>query len=333
MTHDTAALARSITRSSSKQSYYTARLLVDRDLVDDCCRAYAYFRWADDMVDAVTPPGAPASVDGSWSPRDKRIAFIQRQKGLIDRPYKDKRPAGLTPEEEIIADLINHDRGEDSGLRSFIHNFLAIIEFDAHRRGHLISQRELAWYSSCLGKAVTDAIQYFVGNGHPYPTADNHYLAATAAHITHMLRDTVEDNAEGYINIPGEYLEAHGIGPEDIDSPPFRAWVRDRVELARHYFREGKEYIDGLDVLRCKIAAHCYCARFEGVLDTIERDGYVLRPAYGERSKLSTWLRMVWLGASVTLQHLARRGRGEIRQSHRQPELESREHKATEGTP
>ena len=47
----TARLARSITWASSKQSYLTARLLADRDLVDDCLRAYAYFRWVDDMVD------------------------------------------------------------------------------------------------------------------------------------------------------------------------------------------------------------------------------------------------------------------------------------------
>ena len=57
MSKDSAALARSITQASSKQSYYTARLLVDRDLVDDCCRAYGYFRWADDVVDESTTAG------------------------------------------------------------------------------------------------------------------------------------------------------------------------------------------------------------------------------------------------------------------------------------
>ena len=46
-----AALARSITWKSSKQSYFTTVLLADRALVDDCLRAYAYYRWADDAVD------------------------------------------------------------------------------------------------------------------------------------------------------------------------------------------------------------------------------------------------------------------------------------------
>jgi phytoene/squalene synthetase len=287
-------LARSITRTSSKQTYYTVRLLVDKDLVNDCYRAYAYFRWADDVVDDLSQ-----SIDA-------RVAFIRRQRELIDRLYRDQRSDDLTPEEELIADLITHNSGANSGLESFARNFLAILEFDAHRKGGLISQRELTWYSDCLGQAVTDCIQYFIGHGHPYPAAEDQYLAATAAHVTHMLRDMVHDVADGFINLPFEYLAAHGIGAQDFDSPPFRAWVRDRVELARRYFREGKRYIDQLDVLRCKLAAYWYYARFEGVLDTIERDGYLLRAEYRERRKLSTWLKMAWLGLSLTLRHVAR---------------------------
>ena len=288
-----AALARSIIWASSKQSYYTARLLVDNGLVNDCYRAYSYFRWVDDVIDV------------SSQSSDERIAFIHRQTELIDRLYREERPDDLRPEEDIIADLISHDRGESSGLQSFIRNFLAVLEFDAYRKGRLISQSELTWYSDCLGKSVTDVIQYFIGNGHPYPEFKNRYLAATAAHITHMLRDMSLDIAEGFINIPVEYLEAHGISPEDMDSPPFRAWVRSRVELAREYFREGKRYLDELDVLRCKIAGYWYCARFEGILDEIERDRYFLRDVYSKQRSIYTWIKMAWLGALVTLRHIA----------------------------
>jgi phytoene/squalene synthetase len=296
-------------------------------LVNDCCRAYGYFRWVDDVVDAVPEEDQAARF------REEAISFVKRQRELIDRLYRGERPDDLMPEERIIADLIGHDRGADSGLQSFIRNFLAIIEFDAHRRGRFVSQRELAWYSDRLGKAVTDAIQYFIRNGHPYPTADNHYLAATAAHVTHMLRDMVEDAAEGYFNIPREYLEEHGINPQDVDSPPFRAWVRERVQQARQYFAEGKHYIDGLDVLRCKIAAHWYCARFEGLLDTIEHDGYVLRAEYNRRRTLSTWLRMGLLATSVTLQHLARGNRRGSRTGRRLLEIEGKDRSATERIP
>ena len=288
-----AVLARSIIWASSKQSYYTARLLVDKELVNDCYRAYGYFRWVDDIIDV------------SSQSSSERISFIRRQKELVDRLYREERPDDLVPEEEIIADLIGHDRGESSGLQFFIRNFLAILEFDAYRKGRLISQGELRWYSSGLGKSVTDAIQYFIGNGHPYPESNNRYLAATAAHITHMLRDISSDIAEGFINIPVEYLEAHGIKPEDMDSPPFRAWVRSRVEMAREYFQEGKRYLDELAVLRCKIAGYWYCARFEGVLDDIERDDYFLRDEYPRRRSIFKWFRMAWLAITVAIRHVA----------------------------
>jgi phytoene/squalene synthetase len=214
----------------------------------------------------------------------------------------------LTPEEEIIVDLISHDRRENSGLQSFIQNFLAVIEFDAHRKGSVVTQDELAWYSNSLGKSVTDCIQYFVGNGYSYPDHENRYLAATAASITHMLRDLSVDIPEGFINIPREILEKHNINLENVDSPPFRGWVRDQVEQAREYFRAGKRYLESLDVLRCKLVGYWYCARFEGVLDAIECDGYKLRAAYRERRRLSNWLKIPWLSASVALRHVTRRG-------------------------
>jgi phytoene/squalene synthetase len=302
MTDTTAALARSITRASSKQSYYTARLLVDKDLVDDCCRAYAYFRWADDIVDGDTSNSDPSQC------HDERTSFISRQRELIESLYRGERPSDLSPEEKIIADLIGHDKEDDSGLRSFIRNFAAVLEFDADRKGKLINQRELTWYSTCLGKAVTDCIQYFIGHGHPYPATEDRYRAATGAHMTHMLRDMVQDIPQGFVNIPREYLEAHDISPGDLHNAPIRAWVRDQVSQARAHFRAGKIYLDKLEILRCKIAGYWYCARFEGVLDTIERDGYILRPFYRERSKPSTWLRMALLAFCVTLRHIAQRG-------------------------
>ena len=46
------------------------------------------------------------------------------------------------------------------------------------------------------------------------------------------------DIDNGFINIPVEYLETHGIHPGDTDSPPFLRWVRERVGLARRYYHE-----------------------------------------------------------------------------------------------
>ena len=292
MDNSSAILAREITRSSSKQSYYITRLLVDDDLQEDCYRAYAYFRWVDDCVD---------DLDLSLG---KRISFIKRQIALVERFYKAEQTGNLLPHEEIIRDLIANDRGENSGLKSYIDNFMAVLEFDAHRKDRTINQDELDWYTHTLAVAITDAIQYFIHNGHPYPESEFRYLAANAAHITHMLRDMRADMDEGYINIPREYLDSQATNSQDVSSEPFRSWVRYRVKLARAFLRCGKYYLDGLDVINCKIAGYWYCARFEPVLDRIERDDYLLRPVYSERRKPAVWLRMGWMTAIITFKHV-----------------------------
>ena len=186
----TATLARSITWTGSKQTYYTAKWMVDKDLVNDFFRAYAYFRWADDVIDVT------AQTD------EERLTFVQRQRDLIERLYSNSSVNGLSPEEEIAAELIRNERGDSGRLQSFIRNMFAIIEFDAQRKGRLISQEELNWYTESLGKSVTDGLQYFIGNDHPYPITEDRNLASHGAHVSHLLRDMLSDTADGFINIP-----------------------------------------------------------------------------------------------------------------------------------
>ena len=79
--------------------------------MDDFCQAYAYFRWADGVVDV------PASGELSSLSDDGRIAFTRQQWELMDRLYRGERPVDLAPEEEVIADLIGNDRA-DAGISS-----------------------------------------------------------------------------------------------------------------------------------------------------------------------------------------------------------------------
>jgi len=289
---NSAKLARAITKSSSLQTYLTAVLLVDRGKVDDCCRAYAYFRWVDDSIDA-------ASKSSSQCRR-----FIRGQKRLAKGLYSGKVPAKVSAEEQMLVDLVRNDRKKSPYLKSYIFNFFKILEFDAERRGKAIRDRELKQYSDLLGKAVTDAIFYFIGNGRRYPKAQSRYLAATAAHIAHMLRDYRSDINSGYFNAPKDYLDRLGVSPQDITTPAFKAWAKKRVALARRYLSEGKDYIDSLSSLRCKIAAYWYCARFEDVLSTIESDGYVLRFEYPRRGNLVLYPKMAILALPVMASHV-----------------------------
>jgi len=275
-------LADSMTKAASKQTYYTIRFLADRDRTHDAYRAYAYFRWVDD------------TLDRNESPRTERLAFLERQQNLINRSYRGKPMFNLLPQEESLVSLIHSDHEENSGLRTYIRHMMAVMEFDAHRRGRWISQKELDNYSLHLATGVTEALHYFIGHNAYAPRSRARYLAVTAAHITHMLRDTHEDLAAGYFNIPCEYLEWYRLDPCDTESMAFRLWVHDRVQLARTYFAAGKDYLAQVKNWRCRLAGYAYIKRFESVLDTIEKDEYRLRPVYAEQNTSSGVLITAW---------------------------------------
>ena len=199
-------LAASITRAASKQTFYTVRFLVDRDRVADAYRAYAYFRWLDDQLDqgAMEVP--------------ERFAFLECQRALVEACCQGVQPGRLRAEERLLVELIRSNPEKNSGLWDYISNLMDVMAFDAQRRGRLITQDELAEYTRGLAAAVTEALHYFVGHDCSTPCCEERYLAAAGAHITHMLRDTLDDAAAGYYNIPREFLEAHAITPQDRKS-------------------------------------------------------------------------------------------------------------------
>lgn len=265
------SLAAAITLAASKQTYYTVRFLVDKNLVDDAYRAYAYFRWLDDRLDQETLP---------WA---ERLAFVQRQQALMEDGYRGQPLADLTPEEQLLADLIQRDTEKDSGLQAYVRNMMAVMVFDAHRRGRPITQLELDEYTRWLAVAVTEAVHHFIGNNCASPHDETRYLAATGAHIAHMLRDAVEDAEAGYYNLPREVMTARGIALGEVESEAYRDWVKERVQVARACFRAGRRYMARVESLRCRIAGYAYINRFEMVLDCIESEGYLLRAKYPER--------------------------------------------------
>lgn len=282
-------LATAITKAASKQTYYTIRLFVDRERVDDAYRAYGYFRWVDDVLDAEVSVGDDANT------RSEKIAFVNRQTTLLEACYRGETPDVVYEEEGMLVDLVRHDTEQNSGLKSYLHNMMDVMNFDAHRRGRIVSQAELSEYSRMLATAVTEALYYFIGHDNPTPYHEARYLAVTAAHITHMLRDAIEDAEAGYFNVPHEYLQTHGISPQDVKSWAYRAWVCQRVELARMYFKAGRECTTKVKSLRCRLAGYAYTARFEWMLRTIERDHYCLRSEYPERKSLWAGLWMGWM--------------------------------------
>ena len=192
-------LAKKITRQASSQTYYTIRLLADRPLTGAAYCAYAYFRWVDDILDH---PGFS---------KEARLAFLERQQSIIERCYHADWPEALCPEEELVAELIRSDRDPHSGLGIYINQMMAVMAYDTRRKGQTISRGELNDYTRWLATAVTEALHYFIGHDCESPTGEARYYAVTAAHLTHMLRDAVEDAQNGYYNVPCNDMDGYSI--------------------------------------------------------------------------------------------------------------------------
>jgi hypothetical protein len=285
------SLAPAITRAASKQTYYTIRFLVDRPRVADAYRAYAYFRWVDDVLDAE----APSDSSQYDAERSDRAHFLDRQKSLLDTSLRREPMEDVSAQEAMLVELLRHAGPGDAALESYVRHLMAVMDFDCRRRGRLISQVELSEYSRCLATAVTDAMDYFLGGGAPLlPDEETSYLAVSGAHILHMLRDTYADIRVGYFNVPREYLEANSIGPDDVQSDAYRAWVEERVRLARQLLDAGRTYFAGRRSRRHRLAGLAYIARFDWLIETFEREGFRLRPEYGEKRSYATGLRMGW---------------------------------------
>jgi phytoene/squalene synthetase len=283
-------LASAITREASKQTYYTIQLLVDRPRVDDAYRAYAYFRWVDDVLDAEAPSG---SVAGG-AERFERLCFLDRQKSLLDQCLGGVVPRGANRHEAMLVELVRRADRVDAGLETYLRHMMLVMDFDVRRRGRLVSQAELNEYTGWLATAVTEAMHHFIGHGAAAPHDETRYLAVSGAHILHMLRDTYQDVRAGYFNIPREVLEAHSIRPDDVHTEAYRAWVEGRVQLARAHFDAGRAYFGRVQSPRHRLAGLAYMARFEWLIETLEREDFRLRPRYAEGRSLGTGLRMSW---------------------------------------
>lgn len=293
MTPMSASLATAITKAASKQTYYTIRFLVDRSRVEDAYRAYAYFRWVDDILDAEVPAG-PVSATGGETARRQRERFLDRQRSLLDDCLRGETPGDVDPHEAMLVELARHGLAADSGLETYLRHMMQVMEFDVRRRGRLVSEGELNAYTRWLATAVTEAMHHFIGNGAAAPHDETRYRAVSGAHILHMLRDTHADIRAGYFNVPREVLEAHAIGPEDVHADAYRAWVEDRVRLARADLYAGKRYFARVESRRHRLAGLAYVARFEWLIGALEREDFRLRARYDDAGTLATGVRMGW---------------------------------------
>lgn len=173
-------------------------------------RLYAYFRWADDVVDA--PGREPPAVR----------AFVERQRRVVAGAE-----APDTPGERAIVAVLSGELGER--LRPAVDGMLAALAFDATRDRAPIPTEALAQQAERVGDAFVTAL--WVCAGEPGPLPNGVCELARASCLVHVVRDRALDRTLGYENRPAG---PSGAPVEDAE------WVRTVSAEARAGFGKGE---------------------------------------------------------------------------------------------
>ena len=112
-----ATLAEIITRDASIQSYLTIKALVPQEHRDDAFRAYAYYRWVDDLL------------DGEGLNQAQRSDFISSQRRLLSDCLNGHPPRELCAEELLLVDLTQGHLKRDLGLKIYLRDMMDVMAF------------------------------------------------------------------------------------------------------------------------------------------------------------------------------------------------------------
>jgi hypothetical protein len=211
------------------------RLLATRDRFQTFAQVYAYFRWADDIVDA---PG-----------RDPRevCAFAAGQDELI----AGRRPPA-TPEEQGLVEAL-----KVPAVRPAVHSMWSALVFDAARGEEPLAPEALDAQIARVGDAWTLAAAWAAGEDAALPGGV--FELARAATRVHTLRDVSVDLTLGYRNFP----------PSATTDAGMRAWRREMAARARAGFAAGREALPGVRRRRARILLWLMAWRYERVLTTV----------------------------------------------------------------
>ena len=220
---------------------------------------YAYFRWFDDIVDSLR-----------LGPEESKFV-LERQKRFLTQLYSQELPEELSTEELFLAHLVKFDKIHGKDIGGDLGALISCLEFDANRRGKIISTRELERY---VGDNVISYINIASAILNLKDSLKKDLIdISRAGFVMDYIFDLREDMNLGYVNIPLEDIERYKIELGDLNSDVLRTWVRDKVEnlretLFNNPFRE-------LPLLARAIAESMTWKRRRKFRE-IERNGYLI---------------------------------------------------------
>ena len=241
--------AERVVRANSVATWLSLRLFGTRAGARRFFLVYAYFRWADDRVDA--PDRQPARVR----------AFMDEQLARLDR-----RDVGPELAERCLGQALAES--DDERLARAVRTMAEALDFDAGRTGEPIRPDELQEQIRRVGDAYTLALLHAAEVQVPVP--EELFLLARAATATHHLRDLLIDQELGYLNLPREHADRHGLPVRGFTDEALKPYVRERAARIRPMFQRGLVACDGLP-LRARLLFGLFAWRYRRLLDRLAR--------------------------------------------------------------
>lgn len=209
---------------------------------------YAYFRWADDIIDA--PDRDPAAVE----------QFCARQSALIRAALSGAPVRAAHTAEETLAAALRESR-EAPLVRSSVRLMWDALVADAQRGAAPVSAETLRDQIDRIGDAYTAALLHCLGMAAcPDPRL---WWLARAATATHHLRDLLEDRQLGYANIPVSDAARLGFAASAFSETDAARYTLARAGAVRAMFAQGRAGLRALPGWRARAVFAALSWRYE----------------------------------------------------------------------
>lgn len=282
------------------ENFTVASRLVPAGLRQDLANVYSFARWADDLADEATDPGAGREALADWR-RRLEACFAGR------------------PDHPLFVALGATVRRHDLEIEPFAHLLDAFDEDLAHdAAGRTVRYRtrgEVMAYCSRSADPVGRIVLALGGCRDPGRRALSDRICS-GLQLVNFWQDARRDRAAGRVYFPADDMARHGVDEAALDaergSAAYRALVRDEVAWARGLFDEGAG-LARTAPRSLRAAIGLFLAGGRALADGIEAAGHdtlAVRPTVGRWRKMGLAARAVVAIAAGGLVDLATRRRG-----------------------
>ena len=254
------------------ENFHLASFLLPRRLHQDFFNVYAFCRWADDLGDEIGDPAESerllkwweSGIEAMYRGETSHPVYIALR-GTVERHNLPREPF-----QDLVRAFLQDQRV--TRYRTY-EELLAYCRWSANPVGRLVLH--LCGYSDPERQKLSDA-------------------TCTALQLANFCQDVSVDLEKGRLYLPLEALERHGCPVADVlarrSTPPFRAALKEAVEVARKLFLEGLPLARKVN-RRLAVDIELFSRGGMRVLDKIERlnyDVFAKRPAISRAERV--WL-------------------------------------------